>query len=127
MRRMIVLLTTVLLLGSASVAAAECAWVLWERTRQVRAPRFDVFRDWIISGAFQTQTAYEEALKMTWEITKDPDPPSDPSITQEVFTPHGVHGHIQIIRKTKQGDPPDSIRYSYQCLPDTLDPREKKG
>ena len=29
MRRMIVLLTTVLLLGSASVAAAECAWVLW--------------------------------------------------------------------------------------------------
>ncbi len=30
MRRMIVLLTTILVLGSASVAAAQCAWVLWE-------------------------------------------------------------------------------------------------
>ena len=29
MRRMIVLLTTIVVLGSASVAAAECAWVFW--------------------------------------------------------------------------------------------------
>ncbi len=29
MRRKIVLLTTVLILASESVATAECAWVLW--------------------------------------------------------------------------------------------------
>ncbi len=29
MRRMIVLLTTIVVLASASVATAECAWVLW--------------------------------------------------------------------------------------------------
>ena len=61
MRRMIVLLTTVLLLGSASVAAAECAWVLWEHSLISILAKETIYQSsWDLRGADPSKKECEE-------------------------------------------------------------------
>ena len=88
MRRIIVMLTTVLLLGSASVAAAECAWVLWMKY-------FPTTEEPIYWEVVDAKANQEDCIK-----TRD---------FMAERTPDFLKESVHLV-----------------CLPDTIDPREKK-
>ncbi len=83
MRTATMMLATVLLLGSASVAASECAWALWIHALLHRSGQELVTQHWILDEARPTFPECE-AIKL------------------KLWTERFV------------------------CLPDTIDPREKK-
>ena len=104
MRRMIVMLTTALLLGSASIAAAECAWVLWHHTNQV---------GWTLKGARPSYKECEVYLRiLIRELHRRELAEMEYDYQVESF----IREHMKSFAKPREG---------HVCLPDTIDPREK--
>jgi len=121
-------LSVVLLLGPASVAAAECAWVLWVEQSWPDAISRSVVgaeaeRD--IFGAYDAHAAceqsrdarvkeYAEALRdQGWNVTVD---------VEKAF----VIG-TSVLKAPRDSEPFTTRSLTrYMCLPDTIDPREKK-
>ena len=147
MRLTIWILAAFLLLGSASVAVAECAWVLWsEKTHQNST-------EWKLQSASETlkdcqatrhkiwneilneysdpglHPEIERVKKVPFErlaITKKPDGSSSSRfvILDEAGNP--VEYTEEEKRKSEQRDRVRrTSRYRFLCLPDTIDPREK--
>ncbi len=109
MKRATLVVTMTLLLGSASVAAAECAWVLWEENalRDVELPLVQPERTHTIISVHSTHQECEEQRKVVipkwekeWQI------------------------HKERVDKTPEMGAVFSARLL--CLPDTIDPRERK-
>ena len=107
---MIVVVTATVMIGSASLAAAECAWVLWGESaiRSVELPLVQPELSYMIMRAHSTQQECEkqrEVLTPKWEKHKE--------MHKENVEKMG--GTVQV-----------SYSARLICLPDTIDPREKK-
>jgi hypothetical protein len=95
---MIILASILLLLVGASVAHAECAWVLWRtqtRNNVVSAPELQL--------AFTAMEECVKELERKWQTAGHPGESFPRTV---LFWPVGVMWH---------------------CLPDTIDPRGPKG
>jgi len=96
------LLTLVVFAGSA---AAECAWVLWQKAIPVNAsltPIGDPF--FYEPKAFATKTECDRELRFLAEADR------------------------YLMRSlVERGLPPPNPQLQFNCLPDTVDPREPKG
>ena len=125
MRTATMMLTMILLLGSASVAAAECAWVLWERfvVRQtgVLDSQSNSPARWIIQGSFKDEDSCalvrDGAYKAAVVLLSD-----DPQVIR--IEQHSEKRELYRISKGLLANYFHAFRFL--CLPDTLTPREKK-
>ncbi len=119
MKRAMIVVTMILLLGSASVAAAECAWVLWKKS-------LEQHKGWEVMAAFESrmecmQSGQLLAAQVQRQMEKvyaleRPQPPVKVGVEKH---PGGYT--IQVTR--------DEFAIPYLdivCFPDTIDPREKK-
>ena len=111
MRRMIVLLTTILLLGSATVAGAECAWVLWERVETSKRVSWEATR--AFGKEAQCRADQVERIRQLQGIVKD-------SPNRHV-TKDGIR-----FLKFESRELTGVFFNEALCFPDTIDPREKK-
>jgi hypothetical protein len=96
-------LSLLILLVLATSASAECAWVLWVRSRATGE---------FIIDAYPTLAACDATLSRTRLRLK-----AEGAVVQGGPSA-ASHGFDAV----KEGD-----RTFYQCLPDTLDPRGPKG
>jgi len=118
MKRATIVVAMILLLGSASVAAAECAWVLWERMRTIgQKGELGEARGGIgIVEAYLTQDKCNSARVATWEkVVQMFNQPANEIISSNrgrTFNFKGPDGTI--------------FMQEFYCLPDTIDPREKQ-
>ncbi len=115
MRPATLILITVPLLGSASVASAECAWVLWEWQAELSAP---TVRSWKVLDAYQSKDqcsvgaiAYAQLVKSHLEASG--------YVVQMAVDGKGV------LSRSAGSAKWESVSKDV-CLPDTIDPREKK-
>ncbi len=117
MGRMIVLLTTVLLLGSTSIAAADCAWVLWNRSSELSAGGGSVSTLWVILDAFEDRKACVPDRDRGWK--REVEKYRNLGNYKRVQDQPGDNGFFYLASTGEKG----SVRFV--CLPDTFDPREK--
>ncbi len=113
MGRMIVMLTAILLLGSASVAAAECAWVAWMRA-ELASPAKPLVETEEPSGR-PPQIVEVEWVKVG--VRQAPRSHVSSGIANAKVIPRVHRSYIfdsMIFGKT------------LVCLPDTIDPHERK-
>jgi hypothetical protein len=104
--------------GVAASASAECAWVLWQENQLARV---DDFRKWWdIHNAYATQAECLGAQQRMWGgIVMDKEGLRKfGNITKIEKVPHSY-----ISTSLKSGGYTSS---KLTCLPDTIDPREKK-
>ncbi len=116
MRYVILGLIAVMVLWSASVASAECAWVLWQRL-SIEGTQLGVGKQWTAESAYPAHTECTAVRDRTFidvvaGLQAQPD-------TKVVNT----NPSIAIVAYTVQGT---SHVVNYTCFPDTIDPREKK-
>ena len=108
----VIVASLMLVLALASSAWAECAWVLWQKTDDVRtsAALWNLIEATSLERdcrrmALQTAAATRKALgNLQYTVT----PSSDPAIFSAA-----------------KGDSVDV--HAFKCLPDTIDPRGAKG
>jgi len=114
-------LAMLLIFGFASVAAAECAWVVWEKRQWEEAGVLTARLGkpfWFLRGAYTTyencHAARDEKFRLGADLERK------------------VEGNKQFEETTKEtlltftrGAQTKYI-LQYMCLPDTIDPREKK-
>ena len=129
MRRMIVLLTTVLLLGSASVAAAECGWVLWIKSNSSTvAMASPVTTQWEVESAFERRSdcvlLREKALERLERKLQEASGQEGTDILR-IVRDIG-ESEVTFYYEAHPGQPAEYISTKYVCLPNTIDPREKK-
>ncbi len=120
MRPATAMLTTILLLGSASVAAAECAWVLWgNRVDLPKHPRS--------MGMSTITAAFEDRERCQRELTKQLD--REEKVGQKSGADNIVRSDEDGLLTWSKGTvkvPERMVVTRLRCLPDTIDPREKK-
>ena len=133
MKTATVFLAAVLVLGSASLASAECAGVLWTETEQ---------------RSLKPHPDPEYGKEPTWEFDHNV---HDARAVCEAALSGEMHATVKIFRSAgaqlfqPPGEAPDFfirigerritiqkqnnffLIYNYACFPDTIDPREKKG
>ena len=121
-------LSLLVLLMLATSASAEGAWVLWERTR-LNSPKVNDSAPWSIKSAHEGKGACGEALAKDMDYwigqwSKD---------GYKVVGPGEKGGSAPFVRF---GDrivvvvkPADTwvLTRTYDCLPDTVDPRGPRG
>ena len=135
MRTPTVILTAILVLASASVAAAECAWVLWTYTHTPTVKGTDktfdefgaaliddltqnrVWNKWGIENAFNTRNGCLTAKGELWKAARA-------AIERTLTLPENKTTEIRAVPKRRL-TVGDFVR-RFLCLPDTIDPREKK-
>ncbi len=123
MRTATIMLTTALLLGSASVAAAhDTAWVLWEK--DVMTDRID----WKTLAAFESRSKciqnVQPFIVRKQAFLDQIYAKSSPKKTLTYRVEKHPGGYSLNAQSTKGGflNP----LFEFTCLPGTLDPREKK-
>jgi hypothetical protein len=118
------LLTAIIIAMSASLALAECAWVLWNQ-HAGSSSLLGSYGSWTIEGGYKTAADCATGQARSWDATMKRVNTRDP----------GTGAGMGIAQA--KGDRPNSISvelkdggsYSHRflCLPDTIDPREDKG
>jgi len=107
MRTATMMLTTVLVLGSASLASAECAWVLWQKKIHNRAA------EWSVVKASASRASCDQLKLAEWRGWSE--------ILGEHEGTERVEGESLTVCA-----PSGCSSREWLCLPDTIDPREKK-
>ncbi len=121
MRGAIMVLTLSLIVGWTSAAAAECAWVLWVELREKVGTVAGT--TWILGEAHNDQVACNADRPRQWEKVL--------IIAGSQSRPESqlrkVPGRsVTIYYPASDILPAWSKTYRLHCLPDTIDPREKK-
>ena len=119
MKRATFLVTIMLLLASASVAAAEGAWVLWNRSSELSVGTGSVSTLWVILDAFEDRKACVPERDRGWK--REVEKYRNLGNYKRVQDQPEDYGFFYLTSTGEKG----SVRFV--CLPDTLDPREKKG
>jgi hypothetical protein len=104
-------------------AWAECAWLLWQEISDVFPHQIKSVRSWGVLVALETRTECEDMLMSMWQDTVDQHQRSKYGM-KEV---HSRRGFIEVIQKGQQGEFLGKTTYSFQCLPDAIDPRGPKA
>ena len=118
MRWAILVLAVSLLVGWTSTAAAECAWVLWVHTayRFIKSPKLsDSF--WLVDSGYPSNTECAAARDRRFRDRVDT-VQAQPDVRDFTQNPKNAAFGYTEGRKDKT--------ISYICLPDTIDPRERK-
>ena len=123
MKRAIAMLTMILLLGPASLATAECAWVLW--TKVVTAGQSGSRTNWEADTAYekynQCKSGRTQAIKQARSFWSE-----DVGIEREYVDEKTGEKQVVIEFQVKPGHNAKHVRtVYYRCLPETIDPREK--
>lgn len=104
-----ILFATIFCLFMSSIANAECAWVLWERS-------YPVPDEWMMINGFQTYDQCKKAKKDAYETKKRILSKMGWEVTEEM--------EDSLSMGLSRGGRSTSIYTSWMCLPDTLDPRK---
>lgn len=114
--------------GGAAVAAAECGWVLWLHGGwELTESKGFGGTYWLVDSGHETIKACTTARNNMFRNRLDA-AKSNPNITDVWENPdRASFGYITQDRDMVQGDlgAKHEVR-QYVCLPDTIDPREKK-
>lgn len=125
MRRVTLMLAAVLAVGWAGTAAAESAWVLWQKVTLLKAAReegeigYTTKADWRLREAFPTYIACKEAIASYWpEIadTKHLEQLADVKAVRKVPQKKVITIHEDESRTMQE----------LLCLPDTIYPPDEK-
>lgn len=108
------LLVVLLLVASVGTASGECAWVLWGESVVINADGVRTASTSIL-GAWGTRDECQGGVRDYVTFIKGQKPP-DPSKVE-------VAGSTVLIK----GEGKSAMALSWQCLPDTVDPRGPKG
>ena len=122
------ILAVSLLVGWTSAAAAECAWVFWEETQEsvvdpTTPPTF--LAEWKRHNAYNALEECELAKARVWTYTAKrwkKEKETSPAL-QEIGEVPGEY--LSLVFRQKSGHQA-TYTHRYLCLPDTIDPREKK-
>ena len=125
--RITIIILAFLVVNTSANALAECAWVLWTKHEdkmldpQVKALPTSGLR-WELMGAKGTQTECEDVKRRTWELyaTK-----CDDRSCQGVQKVSKVSNEM-VMHSIKVGTLEGTYSRTLYCIPDTVDPREKK-
>lgn len=96
---------------SANAAAAESAWVLWEKTTES-----GLSSEWKIVVAYPEYRQCIERQKKDFEIIKK----GYPGLKIQITSPETM-----IIEKRNENNALGAIVINLKCFPDTIDPRDK--
>ncbi len=112
-----------LLVGWTSAAAAECAWVLWVREYTYESNAGYGTTGWDIEGGYEKQAQCLPERKTFMEV--------DIAGLKDAKHLIGVTRHKHMVAATfyfsaPPGGKMKSVERHFLCLPDTIDPREKK-
>ena len=128
MRGARLVLAVVLVVGSASLASAECAWVFWEEIKDKHIPRGKLAKlitEWTLHDAFSTQEECKVAKQRVWTLQAELYDKSKEFGEHIEKIGKAPGSYLSISGRTKDGGYMIFQR-TYLCLPDTIDPREKK-
>ncbi len=123
MKRATFVVTMMLLLASASVALPhDTAWVLW---KNVEGKGFkDIQRtSWDLKGAMKTSSSCKAASIGALDATKSF---WEPSASKAYVVPDHENPENSKLIVRIGGEGGGILTIWYICLPDTIDPREKK-
>ncbi len=117
MRWATVVLATVLILGSASFATAECAWVLWVKTTVLLSGDKNKPKPgWDLGNTFKNQPQCDHERRTHWEALAEI---AEADVgASNVTKKQGEY----VTRFFPKGGHISEVLY---CLPDTIDPRVK--
>ncbi len=118
--------TMILVLGSTSLAAVECAWVLW--TRVDTSGDSESRTQWQLDNAyqnyFQCNIAQKDAVRRAHSFWGEDTGVERLSVDEETGEKQVV---IEFEFKFRPGQKVRTVRtVYYRCLPNTIDPREKE-
>lgn len=117
MRWATVTLVGFLMVGWTTLAAAECAWVLWVKTTVLLSGDRNKPRpSWDIGGTFKNQPQCDHERVKHWKVVAE--------------TAEADVGAANVTKKqgeyvTRFFPTGGHINEVLHCLPDTIDPREK--
>ena len=113
MRGARMMLAMILVLAWTSAAAAECAWVLWHQLSAVETG----YGAWEVENAFATHAVCAAMREEEFQL----------KIMALQATEGATNVKKDAINKSYMYDTEGQRRIGrYACLPDTIDPREKK-
>ncbi len=120
--RLVLAVVSIVWVGPASVVAAECAWVLWSGATTTKMGI--VGTGWDVLEGFETKTDCMQARIKAWK--------SDflswkelPSVRD--VKPDEGRVMLDIFFTEERPERGNRLTVKYLCLPDPIDPREKKG
>ncbi len=123
-------LVMVLAVGWTSAAAAECAWVLWVHRSTWNTSGKSSER-WDIEKAFLSLEDCKQGKKEAWEDLiawiEEHSKPIDLMGTAISTSKVEKVQDDEIRTSTTVGSATSGTTTRFHCLPDTIDPREKKG
>ncbi len=121
MKHIFLVLVMNLLVGSASVAAADFAWVLWEK-RQWEQPGALTARlgtpFWHLKGAYTTHENCMAERDRQFRLSAN--------LEREVLGNEGFEEVLDETLLTFSTGGTEKYMLQYMCLPNTFDPRERE-
>src|SRR5947209_930935 len=120
--------SAVLVASSASVAAAECAWVFWKESELFDIPAAGHPKrkiEWKLHDAYKTQEQCEKGKYAVWSHEVEYWTKTQQSSPHLEKVDKVAGAFLSLSFKGKDGSS-SSHTSRYLCLPDTIDPREKE-
>ena len=115
MKRTLAMAVIIMLMGWGSMAAAECAWVLWNRSSELSAGGGSVSTLWVILDAFEDRKACVPERDRGWK--REVEKYRNTGNYKRVQDQPEDNGFFYLASTDEKG----SVRFV--CLPDTIDPR----